>query len=129
MEKYYFYETISHNFLPNLLYQSMSKGLGIKEEREQLANQIKDKEETNNNRILATISVFAVFSIAYDSYSILKMWLHNNIHWSESPYFDWMAMLRLNNQTEMPLLAIILTFIALTVSIYLVRRIYRRRKV
>ena len=129
MEKYYFYETISHNFLPNLLYQSMSKGLGIKEEREQLANQIKDKEETNNNRILATVSVFAVFSIAYDSYSILKTWLHNNIHWYDRPFFNWMAMLKLNNSEEMPFLAIILTLIALAVSMYLVGRIYKRRKV
>ena len=43
MEQYYFYDSISHNFQPNLLYQAMAKGLGLKEERNELSKQVKEK--------------------------------------------------------------------------------------
>ena len=83
MEKYYFYDNITYNFLPNMLYQAMAKGLGIKEEREELLEQIKErtkqddekkKEKEANRRDLITIglSIFAVFSIAWDLCSIIK---------------------------------------------------------
>lgn len=83
MEKYYFYDNITYNFLPNMLYQAMAKGLGIKEERAELLEQIKErtkqenekaKEQESNRRDLITIglSIFAVFSIAWDLCSIIK---------------------------------------------------------
>lgn len=75
MEKYYFYDNISYNFLPNMLYQAMAKGLGIKEEREELSKQVKEKEDTNNSLIMAAISVFAIFSVAFDFYSLMKAWI------------------------------------------------------
>ena len=83
MEKYYFYDNITYNFLPNMLYQAMAKGLGIKEEREELSRQIKErtkqdnekkKEQEDNRRDIITLglSIFAVFSIAWDLCSIIK---------------------------------------------------------
>lgn len=72
MEKYYFYDNISYNFQPNLLYQAMAKGLGIKEEREELAKQVKDNEEKRSDNILAGIAIFAVISVIWDFCSILK---------------------------------------------------------
>lgn len=83
MEKYYFYDNITYNFLPNMLYQAMAKGLGIKEEREELSKQIKErikqenekeKEKEENRRDIITLflSIFAVFSIAWDLCSIIK---------------------------------------------------------
>lgn len=76
MEKYYFYNSFSYNFQPNLVYDSMVKGLGIEKEREELSKQIKEKtkEEEENRRNLITLglSVFAVFSIAWDFYSLFK---------------------------------------------------------
>lgn len=83
MEKYYFYDNITYNFLPNMLYQAMAKGLGIKEEREELSKQIKEttkkeaeekknKEERKRSVILALVSVFAVFSIIWDLCQIVK---------------------------------------------------------
>lgn len=128
MEKYYFYDNISHNFLPNLLYQTMAKGLCIKEERELLARQIKEKEESKSNRLLAFVSVFAVFSIAFDLYSILKAWLHNNIHWKDILIVDWDAMSSLNKPEEMPLLAFVLTLLAFAVSSWFVKLIFKHRK-
>lgn len=71
IEKYYFYDNISYNFLPNLLYKSMAKGLGIEEEREELSRQIKEKETNNRDIILAIVSGFAIFSIVFDLYSII----------------------------------------------------------
>lgn len=71
MEKYYFYDNISYNFQPNLLYKAMVKGLGLKEEREELSKQIKEKDEKNRDIILAMVSGFAIFSIVFDLYSII----------------------------------------------------------
>lgn len=83
MEKFYFYDNISYNFQPNLLYKAMAKGLGIKEEREELSKQIKEttkkkreeqkeKEEKRFNNILAGVSIFAVISVIWDFCSIVK---------------------------------------------------------
>ena len=83
MEKFYFYNNISSNFQPNLLYKQMAKGMGIKEERLEISRQIKEaanqKREENRNRvnkritiITALVSLFAVFSIAWDTFSLIK---------------------------------------------------------
>ena len=83
MEKYYFYDNISYNFQPNLIYKAMAKGLGINEEREELSKQIKEttkknreeqkeKEEKRFNNILAGVSIFAVISAIWDFCSIVK---------------------------------------------------------
>lgn len=72
MEKYYFYDNISYNFQPSLLYQRMAKALGIKEEREELSKQVKDSEERRFDRILAGVSIFAVMSVIWDFCSLLK---------------------------------------------------------
>ena len=83
MEKFYFYNNISSNFQPNLLYKQMAKGMGINEERLEISRQIKEaanqKREENRNRvnkriaiITALVSLFAVFSIAWDTFSLIK---------------------------------------------------------
>ena len=83
MEKFFFYNNISSNFQPNLLYKSMTKGMGIKEERLEISRQIKEaankKREENRERvnkritiITALVSLFAVFSIAWDTFSLVK---------------------------------------------------------
>ena len=89
MEKYYFYNSISYNFLPNLLYKAIAKGLELKEERKELSEQIKERakaeterakeeeaqikehEQRKSNRRLTFISIFAIFSIAWDLCSIV----------------------------------------------------------
>ncbi len=47
MERYYFYDNISYNFLPNMLYKVMSKGLCIKEERQELSLQVKERAKAD----------------------------------------------------------------------------------
>lgn len=74
MEKYYFYDNISYNFLPTMLHAAMSKGLGLKEEREEISKQIKERakeeDEKRQNRITLGLSAFAIFSVAWDLCSI-----------------------------------------------------------
>lgn len=72
MEQYYFYDNISYNFQPNMLYQTMAKGLGIKEEQKELVKQIKEREEKRVDKILAYVAFFAVFSVVWDICSICK---------------------------------------------------------
>ena len=83
MEKYYFYNKFSYNFQPNLVYESMVKGLDVKTEREELSRQIKEKtkqynekkkerEERRRNIITLELSVLTVFSIAWDLCSLIK---------------------------------------------------------
>ena len=100
MERYYFYKNISYNFLPNMLYDAMSHGLGISAEREEISKQIKErakeeevkrkeqkaqkdqirkdaeekekeKEAKRFDRILAYVAIFAVFSVTWDICSIV----------------------------------------------------------
>ena len=71
MEKYYFYDDISFNFLPNMLNSVMEKGLGIAEARKEVSTQIKETEDRNTNIVFGVVSVFAVLSVAYDFYSML----------------------------------------------------------
>lgn len=89
MERFYFYDNISYNFLPNLLYQKMAKGLGIKEERKEITQQIKErakidaeareKRDADNKAILENkrnligfiLAIFAIFSVAWDLCSML----------------------------------------------------------
>lgn len=84
MERYYFYDSISYNFLPNLVYKAMAKGLGIKGEREEITQQIKDRAkvdretrlkkendkkeiiENKRNLIGFILAFFAIFSVAWD---------------------------------------------------------------
>lgn len=70
MEKYYFYNNISYNFLPELLYDFMVKGIGLKEEREEISKQIKEqvkeKEDNRQQRITIYLGAFAIFSVAWD---------------------------------------------------------------
>lgn len=101
MEKYYFYNNISYNFLPEMLYDFMVKGIGLKEEREEISKQIKErakeeeerikeekdaatkrqkeiqdeqkeKDDRRFNNILSYAAIFAVFSVAWDLCSMLK---------------------------------------------------------
>lgn len=77
MERYYFYDDISYNFLPSLLYQFMANGLGLKSDREELTQHIKEalREENNakmekeerkkterNNRIIIVLTAMAAVS-------------------------------------------------------------------
>lgn len=88
MEKYYFYNNISHNFLPKMIYDSISHSIGIGDEREEITRQIKErinedetkrkeqkildeqqrkeKEDHRQQRITIYLGAFAIFSVVWD---------------------------------------------------------------
>lgn len=73
MEQYYFYDNISYNFLPDLINKQMEKGMAINEEKAELSQQIKEKDNKNSNTLTAILSVFAIFSICLDIYNIARL--------------------------------------------------------
>lgn len=84
MEKYYFYDDISYNFLPNMIYKSMAKGLGLKEEKNYLFKQIKEKADNNKSIWLSSLSALAVFSVC----NTLSINIENlvNLIWDVNDY-------------------------------------------
>lgn len=127
MEKYYFYNNISYNFLPNLLYEAMVKGMAIKEEREELSKQIKEKDEKNSNLLLGAVSVFAIFSIVFDFYSLIKAWS------AKATYDISRSILPIMNSTEndsgeLPIFAFSLSVIALITTITVIWYLKSQRR-
>ncbi|MBR3079380.1 MAG: hypothetical protein IKH01_06140 [Prevotella sp.] len=127
MEKYYFYKNISYNFLPNLLYEAMVKGLGIKEEREELSKQIKEKDEKNSSLLLGAVSVFAIFSVVYDFYSLIKAWS------AKAVYDISDSILPIMNSTEqdsgeLPIFAFTLSVLALITTITVIWYLKSQRR-
>ena len=81
MEKYYFYNNISYNFLPNLLYEAVAKGMGLSAERQELSNQVHERAKDEHDRlresadkrmtlIAILLSAFAIFSAVWDLCSL-----------------------------------------------------------
>ena len=67
MEKHYFFDDMSYDFLPPLMYRAMAKGLELQKDREQLTQHIKQSlRETRqgiNNTAVNFVQIFAVFSV------------------------------------------------------------------
>jgi hypothetical protein len=79
MEKYYFYDDLSYDFLPPLMYKAMAKGLGLQGDREELVNHVKqalrEKGRVNNDRIVAVVKIFAVLTTGWTLYSMItEIW-------------------------------------------------------
>lgn len=120
MEQYYFYENISYNFLPNMLYKAMAKSLDIESEREGLSRQIKERHKKRNNQLLSAISVFAIFSVIFDLYSLVKAWATDTtLIPTENNAFNFCPALLSNSYDngELPLFSLILFVIALSLSV------------
>jgi len=73
MEKYYFYDNISYNFLPNMLYKSMKQSMEIDMERKELTEQVKERESTWMAIVMAAIAAFAILSVFSDALTLFKM--------------------------------------------------------
>ena len=80
MERYYFYNDISFNFLPMLIYEKMSAGMGLSAEREELSIQVKEQQrqqsermEQRTNRLLGYVTIFSIISTALDSYTLINL--------------------------------------------------------
>ena len=75
MEKHYFYEDMSYNFLPPLMYRAMAKGLELQKDREQLTQHVKqalrDARRERNSSAVNFVQIFAVFSVVWTIREIL----------------------------------------------------------
>lgn len=80
MERYYFYNNISFNFIPMLIYEKMSAGMGLSAEREELSIQVKEQQrqqsewmDQQTNRLLGYVTIFTIISAAYDAYTLVNV--------------------------------------------------------
>ena len=82
MERNYFYDDLSYDFLPPLMLRAIDKGLGLQGDREELTQHIKqsyeemqDKKEMQRRKIIefvvSMVQVLAVFSISGTVYQLL----------------------------------------------------------
>mgnify|MGYP007069845775 CR=1 FL=1 len=83
MERYYFYDDLSYDFLPPLIYNAMVKGLGLESDRRELIGRVKqalgvekkkadDKRQSRNNQVVATVKIFAVASVVWTAREMVK---------------------------------------------------------
>lgn len=79
MEQYYFYNNISYNFLPNILNKQMENGMEINKEKSELFAQIKEWDNKNTNTLMVILSVFAIFSISYNIYCVVRDIMHKDL--------------------------------------------------
>ena len=105
MEQYYFYDNISYNFLPDMLNKQMENGMAINEEKAELSAQIKECDSKNTNTLMVILSVFAIFSISNNIYTVVKDITHR----------------------ELPIFLSVISGIALICIILLIIRLVRRQ--
>lgn len=81
MEKYYFYDDLSYEFLPPLMYGAMAKGLGLDGDRRELTERVKqglielqrreeekqrkenEERRNRNDKVVSTVKIFAAVTI------------------------------------------------------------------
>lgn len=114
MEKYYFYDNISYNFLPNLIYEKVKFGLGIDLEKRELSEQIKNDEQKQENIVMGIVAVFAIISIMCDASTLAGL------------IGDWGPLNAPSNPKRF-VTALFFTFAGLVAIIWLIRWLLSRR--
>ena len=75
MDRYYFYDDISYNFLPPMIYRSIKKGMNLETDLEEMKIHIKEnlQEERRQryNMMLYVVTAFAAFSVSWSLYSFI----------------------------------------------------------
>ena len=79
MEQHYFFEDMSYNFLPPLMYRAMAKGLELQKDRDQLTQHIKqalrEARQERNNSAVNFVQIFAIFSVFWTIHEmIITIW-------------------------------------------------------
>ncbi len=73
MDRYYFYDDISYNFLPPMIYRAIKKGMNMDIELEEMRTHIKEnlQEESRQryNLMLYVVTAFAAFSVSWNLYA------------------------------------------------------------
>lgn len=75
MEQHYFFDDMSYDFLPPLMYRAMAKGLDLQKDREQLTQHVKqalrDARQERNNRVVNFVQIFAIFSVVWTIHEMI----------------------------------------------------------
>ena len=79
MEQHYFFDDMSYDFLPPLMYRTMAKGLDLQKDREQLTQHVKqalrDARQERNSSAVNFVQIFAIFSVIWTIHEmIIKIW-------------------------------------------------------
>ncbi len=83
MEKYYFYDDFSYDFLPPLLYQGMVRGLGLEGDRRELTLHVKqgvrdahrkmeEDRRKQNDVTIAIVKLFTIVTVAWTIFLMVK---------------------------------------------------------
>ena len=76
MERYYFYDDISYDFLPPMIYRAIKKGMNLETDLDEMSTHIKEalQEERRQryNLMLYVVTAFAAFSVCWNWYSFVK---------------------------------------------------------
>lgn len=83
MEKYFFYEDISYDFLPSLMYRTMAKGMELQRDRQELTSLIKKalrekrhqeeaKRQRHTDNAVNVVQIFALLSVFWTVYDMIK---------------------------------------------------------
>lgn len=79
MERHYFFDDMSYDFLPPLMYGAMAKGLSLQKDYDQLTQHVKQslaeaRQERNNNAV-NFVQIFAAFSVIWTIREVfIKIW-------------------------------------------------------
>ena len=69
MEQHFFFEDMSYDFLPPLMYRAMAKGLNLQKDREQLTQHVKqslrEARHERDNRAVNFVQIFAAVSVIW----------------------------------------------------------------
>lgn len=69
MEQHYFFDDMSYDFLPPLMYRAMAKGLELQKDREQLTQHVKqalrESRRERNNSAVNFVQIFALISVVW----------------------------------------------------------------
>lgn len=69
MEQHFFFEDMSYDFLPPLIYRAMAKGVNLHEDREQLTHNVKqslrEKRHERDNRAVNSVQILAAITVIW----------------------------------------------------------------
>ena len=75
MEQHYFFDDMSYDFLPPLMYRAMAKGVGLQTDCEQLTQHVmqslREARREQNNTAANFVQIFAVFSVFWTIHQII----------------------------------------------------------
>lgn len=75
MEQHYFFDDMSYDFLPPIMYRTMAKGFDLQKDRDQLIQNVKqalrDARQERNSSAVNFVQIFAIFSVVWTIHEMI----------------------------------------------------------